>query len=131
MINIREKYRNLFADVKADAAKNMEEATAHLEQCRANETACSEQLRSLKNTADTAHSAFFDVIKALGKMAFARTPNPEDVAKSLEPCQTYIAAAAQIPAAKEDLENAEAALDTAMDDVVLSTEMLEKLTYFS
>lgn len=131
MINIKEKYRTMFADVTADAKKNAEEATANLEQRRADEVDCREQLKSLKNTADTSHSSFFDLVKTFTLLAIKRNPDPETVAKAMEPAQTYIAAAAQIPAAKEDLENAEAALETALDDVAASAEMLEKLTYFT
>lgn len=131
MIDIRKKYQELFANVTVDAKKNAEEATANLQQRRTEECDCRKQLKDLKDTADTSHRSFFDLVRTFTMLAVKRNPDPETVAKAMEPAQTYIAAAAQIPSAKEDLENAEVALETAMDDVAASVEMLEKLTYFT
>lgn len=130
MINIRKKYQDMFANVTADAKTNLEEATSNLEQCRADEADCRNQLKELKNTADTSHSGFFELVKTFTCLAIKRNPDPEAVAKAMEPAQTYIAAASWIPAAKDDLRNAEEALAEAVDDVAVSTEMLEKLGFF-
>ena len=129
--NLREKYGNVLTAIKLDAMTNEREAKETLEQRHNEVDECATHLANLQKTASNSHKAFFDVIKALTKLAFSRNPAPQDVSGAIEPCNIYAAAAGQIPIAEDDLAKAEEAAGKAAAELGRASEELRNISYFA
>lgn len=130
MVNLREKYHKEISLLTQDALANQKEATQNLQECEEAVVDCKEEVKNLKETARMAHKAFVDVIKVLGRLAFTKNPNPEEVLKATEPCNTYVQAAGQRPIAEERLEEAKEELSKAQQEMYEASAAVNSLTFF-
>lgn len=125
MTNIAQKYSETIAAMTADVQANIEEAK-QLEKER--EVEMQERYsvaEELRNTANAAHKSFFKVVISILRLAFQKDPSPEEVSRITQPCDTYMAAAAQLPEAEKDLFDAKISLSEAHE--MLSDAKLDLL----
>lgn len=125
MVNLTVKYEKEIAAMKADAEANVAEAT-EMEEIRTNEMReCIAMVERLRNKADTSHKAFFKVVRRLLKLAFTKNPSPEEVSFITQPCNTYMDAAQQLPAAESNLLEAKLDLNTAQENLIEAENTLD------
>ena len=130
MVNLREKYGREIALMKADAQRNEEEATENVEACAQEVVEYKEELRNLKETAKTAHKAFLEVVKNIGKLAFTKDPNSEEVLEATKPCDIYVQAAGQKPIMEEKLVQAKEELIKAQQEMYEASEAVNCIGFF-
>ena len=130
MVDLRRKYEKEIALLKADAQANEAEATKNLQERLEEVEACKEEVKNLKETAKMAHKAFLEVIRGLGRLAFIKDPNPEEVKKVTEPCTIYANAAGQKPIAEERLEEAKNELAVAQEEMYSASADLSSISFF-
>ncbi len=113
MVNLKEKYQNEIAAIKADAQANLDEATA-IEKERADVMQnASDEVAQLQQKAKSSHRSFFKMAFRILKLAFSKKPTVVDVTLVTAPCGSYTDAISKLPKAENELYDAKCMLEQA------------------
>lgn len=108
MVELNKKYGECFKQVQQDALQNVAESKEELQQRQEELTQEQKYLIDLRKKKKTSRRSFWNVLKALHKLARVKDPTPEEVKEAVTPCIQYITASEEIPSALETVQEANA-----------------------